>query len=150
MYPKKSGLTTKFWREIPTVFFAVKKTPDGNVGLQELSKTKQPSGFARESNVTAPASACAAAFSRGRTCWVLQGKMPLARKPRDKNSRLNKTDKADNCFFTQNIQQVSIDWRNIKWQAALRKTLHQNVTFRKFYSRNSKLRVIRSGLKFQF
>jgi hypothetical protein len=50
---------------------------------------------------------------------VLQGKVPLVKKLRDRNSRLNKTDKTDNFFFARDIKNESkfhpsIDRWNIK------------------------------------
>ena len=67
MVLRKNGLTTKLRWEIPTISFAVEKTPDGGVGLPELSKRKWPSVLAGETNLTALASAYKTAFSRGET-----------------------------------------------------------------------------------
>ena len=119
MILKKSGLTTKLRWEIPTFSFAVKKTPDEGMGSPELSRMKPPSVFAAESNLTALASVCEAAFSRGGTYWLVQAKVPLGNNPRKRNSRLNKTDKANAVFLTRDIKnevvfQTSIDRWNIK------------------------------------
>ena len=119
MFLKKSGLTPKLRREIPTFGFAAKKPPERGVSSPYLSRTKPPSVLAGESNVTAPASVCEATFSRDRTCWLLEEKVPLVNRPRKRNSRLNKTDKANAVFLTRDIKnkvklQLSIDRWNIK------------------------------------
>src|SRR5437867_4139899 len=103
MFLKKSRAMTKLRRGTSVFSFAVRKLPERGVDSLYLSRTKRPSVLAGESNVTAPASVCEATFSRGRTCWVLQGKVPLAKKPRERNSRLNKTDKANAVFLTRDI-----------------------------------------------
>jgi hypothetical protein len=136
MILKKSGLTTKLRWEIPTFSFAVKKTPDEGMGSPYLSRTKPTSVFAAESNLTAPASVCKAAFSGGGTYWLVEAKVPLGNNPRKRNSRLNKTDKANAVFLTRDIKnevalQTSIDRWNIKSYAARRETLHRNVTIRR-------------------
>jgi hypothetical protein len=46
---------------------------------------------------------CEAAFSEGGGCWLLQEKVPLMKKPRERNSRLNKTDKTENFSFARDI-----------------------------------------------
>jgi hypothetical protein len=99
---KKSGTTMKLRRETPAFFFAVKKSPERGVSSPYLS-TKRPSVLAGESNLTALPSMCETAFSGGGGCWLLQEKVPLMKKPRERNSRLNKTDKTDNFFFTRDI-----------------------------------------------
>lgn len=43
------------------------------------------------------------AFSEGGGCWLLQEKVPLMKKPSERNSRLNKTDKTENFLFTRGI-----------------------------------------------
>jgi len=108
---KESGTTMKLWRKTSAVSFAAKKSPERGVSSPYFSRTKPPSGLAGESNVTAPSSVCEATFSRGRTCWVLQEKVPLAKKPRDRISRLNKSDKADNCFFTRDIKEQKVRFK---------------------------------------
>ena len=118
MLLKKSGLTTNLRLEIPTFSFAVKKTPDEGMGSPELSRMKPPSVFAAESNLTVLASVCEAAFSRGGTYWLVQ-EVPLVNRPKKRNSRLNKTDKANAVFLTCDIKndvvfQSSIDRWNIK------------------------------------
>jgi hypothetical protein len=53
---------------------------------------------------------CEAAFSSGGTCWVLHEKVPLVKKPGDRNSRLNKTDKRDKFFFTRGIREPKVSF----------------------------------------
>ena len=119
MILKKSGTTMKLRRKTSVVSFAAKKLPERGVSSPYLSRTKPPSVFAGESNLTALASACEAAFSRGGTYWLVQEKVPLVNRPRERNSRLNKTDKANAVFLTRDIKnevklQLSIDRWNIK------------------------------------
>ena len=98
---KKSGTTMKLRWETPAFFFAVKKSPERGVSSPDLS-TKPPSVLTGEA-ITALPSMCEAAFSDGGGCWLLQEKIPLMKKPRKRNSRLNKTDKTENFFFTRDM-----------------------------------------------
>ena len=104
MILKKNGQTTNLRWEIPTFSFAVKKTPDEGIGSPELSRMKPPSVFAAEANLPALTSVCEAAFSRGGTYCLIQEKVPLGNSPRQRNSRLNKTDKANAVFLTCDIE----------------------------------------------
>ena len=99
---KKSGTTMKRRWETPAFFFAVKKSPERGVSSPYLS-TKRPSVLAGESNLTDLPSMYEAVFSEGGGCWLLQEKVPFIKKPSERNSRLNKTDKTDNFFFTHDI-----------------------------------------------
>jgi hypothetical protein len=135
MILKESGTTMKLWRKTSAVSFAAKKSPKRGVSSPYLSRTKPPSVLAGESNLTALASVCKAIFSRGGTYWLVQ-EVPLVNRPKKKNSRLNKTDKANAVFLTRDIKsevmfQTSIDRWNINRHAALSQTLHRNVTFRR-------------------
>jgi hypothetical protein len=47
---------------------------------------------------------CEAASTSGGKI-LLQVKVPLAKKPRERNSRLNKTDQADNFLLTLDIKE---------------------------------------------
>ena len=62
---KESGTTMKLWRKTSAVSFAAKNSPERGVTSPYLSRTKPPSVFAGESNLTTPASVCKASFSRG-------------------------------------------------------------------------------------
>ena len=102
MILKKSGTTMKLRWETPAFFCAVKKSPERGVSSPDLS-TKPLSVLAGEYNLAALPFMYEAAFSEGGGCWLLQEKIPLMKKPRERNSRLNKTDKTDNFFFTRDI-----------------------------------------------
>lgn len=103
MILKKNGLTRKLRTEIPGFSSAVKKTPDRGVGSAGLSRTKPPSVFAGESSLTTPASMYDGTCSSGGT-YRLPQENPLVHKPTERNSRLNKTAKAANFFFTRDIK----------------------------------------------
>ena len=103
MILKENGTTMKLWRKTSAVSFAAKKSPERGVSSPYLSRTKPPLVFAGESNLTALALACKAAFSRGGTYWLVQEKVRLVNRPRKRNSRLSKTDKANAVFLTGDI-----------------------------------------------
>jgi hypothetical protein len=99
---KKSGTTMMLRWETPAFSFAVTKSPERGVSSPYLS-TKGPTVLAGEFNLTALPSMCELAFSEDGGCWLLQEKVPLMKRPRERNSTLNKTDKMDNFFFTRDI-----------------------------------------------
>src|SRR5262249_4265223 len=95
-----------------------------------LPKTKTSSVFAGEPNLTVVASVWVAA----RIYWLLQEKLPLVHSPRERHSRVNRTARATNFFFTRDIKksikfEPSIGRWNIKRSAAVTETFHRNVTF---------------------
>jgi hypothetical protein len=67
MILKKSRAMTKLRKGTSVFSFAVRKLPERGVDSLYLSRTKRPSVLAGESNLTALASVCAAALSRGVT-----------------------------------------------------------------------------------
>src|SRR5215510_12679578 len=130
MILQKNGLAKKLRAEISRLSFTAKKVPERDVGLPLFPKTKTSSVFAGEPNLTVVASVWVAAG----IYWLLQEKLPLVHSPRERHSRVNKTARAANFFFTRDIKksikfEPSIGRWNIKRSAAITEAFHRNVTF---------------------
>src|SRR5215813_3696866 len=100
MILQNNGLATKLRAEISRLSFAVKKAPERDVGSPLLAETKTSSVFAGEASLTVVASVCVAT----RIYWLLKEKLPLVHSPRERNSRVNRTARAVNFFFTRDIK----------------------------------------------
>src|SRR5262249_52802702 len=98
MILQKNGLATKLRAESSRLSFAVTKAPGRDGGSPLLPKTS--SVLAGEPNLTVVASVCVAA----RIYWLLQEKFPLVHSLRERHSRVNRTARAANFFFTRDIK----------------------------------------------
>jgi hypothetical protein len=99
MFLKKSGLTPKLRREIPTFGFAAKKPPERGVSSPYLSRTKPPSVLAGEANLTALASVCAAAFEQRRNILIGPGESPVGEQAQGEKFEAEQDRQGQCCFL---------------------------------------------------